>query len=115
MISTPGSEDVSLLGESPAIVALRREIRKAARTSAKVLILGETGVGKEVVARLIHRGGPRQDRQLVAVNCSGIPETLLESELLATYVAASPARTVTSPDWFTKPRVARCFWTNSAR
>ena len=81
MISTPGSEDVSLLGESPAIVALRREIRKAARTSAKVLILGETGVGKEVVARLIHRGGPRQDRQLVAVNCSGIPETLLESEL----------------------------------
>jgi DNA-binding NtrC family response regulator len=81
LISTQGSEDVSLLGESPAIVALLREIREAARTNAKVLILGETGVGKEVVARLIHRDGPRQGRLLVAVNCSGIPETLLESEL----------------------------------
>ena len=70
-----------LLGESTAMATLRLEIESAARTQAKVLILGETGVGKEVVARLIHAGGARRNRAFVAVNCSGIPETLLASEL----------------------------------
>jgi len=70
-----------LIGESPALVELRRDIQAAARTGAKVLILGETGVGKEVVAQLIHAQSPRVSRPFVAVNCSGIPETLLESEL----------------------------------
>src|SRR4051812_22302496 len=70
-----------LLGESTAMANLRLEIESAARTQAKVLILGETGVGKEVVARMIHSGGARRARPFIAVNCSGIPETLLASEL----------------------------------
>jgi len=71
----------NLLGQSPLILALRRDIESAARTHAKVLILGETGVGKEVVACMIHSRSVRRAQPFVAVNCSGIPETLLESEL----------------------------------
>ena len=70
-----------LLGNSPAMELMRLDIESAARTNAKVLITGETGVGKEVVARLIHEQGARSRQAFVAVNCSGIPETLLASEL----------------------------------
>ena len=70
-----------LLGNSSATETLRREIGLAARSNAKVLILGETGSGKEVVARSIHEQSARSTRPFIAVNCSGIPETLLESEL----------------------------------
>ena len=70
-----------LLGNSAAIETLRRDITLAARSNAKVLILGETGSGKEVVARSIHEQSTRSRRPFIAVNCSGIPETLLESEL----------------------------------
>jgi transcriptional regulator with GAF, ATPase, and Fis domain len=70
-----------LIGATPASRALLEDIQSAARTYAKVLILGETGVGKELVAQLIHARSSRRTHPFVAVNCSGIPETLLESEL----------------------------------
>ena len=70
-----------LIGSSAAIAELREEIRSAANTDAKVLITGESGTGKEVVAHLIHAASTRRARPFVPINCAGIPETLLESEL----------------------------------
>ena len=70
-----------LVGTSPLIVDLRQEIERVAKSDAKVLITGESGTGKEVVARAVHFEGPRQHHDFVAVNCAGLPETLLESEL----------------------------------
>ena len=63
------------------MLSLRQDIERAARCAAKVLITGETGAGKEVVARCIHHQSARSRRPFAAVNCSGITETLLESEL----------------------------------
>lgn len=71
-----------LIGSSPAMRELRDEIERIARSDAKVLVTGESGVGKELVANAIHVGSPRAARPFVAVNCAGLPETLLESELL---------------------------------
>ena len=70
-----------LIGTSPSMLELKAEIDRVARSDAKVLISGESGSGKEVVARAIHARSLRSDRAFVPVNCAGIPETLLESEL----------------------------------
>jgi transcriptional regulator with GAF, ATPase, and Fis domain len=72
---------VRLIGRSEAICRIEDDIECAARSDAKVLITGETGVGKEVVARLIHTRSARASAALVTLNCAGLPDTLLESEL----------------------------------
>jgi DNA-binding NtrC family response regulator len=69
-----------LVGASPAMERVRTLVRTAARTGAPVLIEGETGTGKEVVARAIHALGPRARGTFVPVNCAAVPETLAESE-----------------------------------
>jgi DNA-binding NtrC family response regulator len=70
-----------LLGNSPAAVKLRDAIARAARAPFSVLIEGESGSGKELVARAIHRLGPRRDRRLCTINCAAISDELLEAEL----------------------------------
>ena len=71
----------TLIGIGPAIRAVEAEIDYAARSDAKVLITGESGVGKEVIARLIHQRSRRARTPLVTINCGGIPDPLLESAL----------------------------------
>jgi two-component system response regulator AtoC len=73
--------NAQLLGNGPPMLELREEIARLALSDAKVLITGESGVGKELVARAIHVGSPRAHAPFVAMNCAGLPETLLESEL----------------------------------
>ena len=70
-----------ILAQSDAMRKVLRLVEKVAETDSSVLILGESGTGKELVARAIHRNSPRRNQLLVAVNCSAIPATLLESEL----------------------------------
>ena len=70
-----------MVGNSATLQELLRQVRTVAATNATVLLLGETGTGKELVARAIHRLSPRADSKLVSVNCTAIPTELLESEL----------------------------------
>ena len=70
-----------LIGESEAIQRVRAIIEKVAPTEARVMITGDNGTGKEVVARLLHEGSPRADKPMVEVNCAAIPSELIESEL----------------------------------
>jgi transcriptional regulator with PAS, ATPase and Fis domain len=70
-----------LTGASRQILELQQEIERIAHSDAKVLITGESGVGKELVARTIHARSPRCHRPFIAINCAGLPETLLESEM----------------------------------
>lgn len=75
-----GGEGV-MVGESPAFLALRSQIERVAPTDARVLITGENGTGKELVARALHRGSRRHEGPFVEVNCAAIPSELIESEL----------------------------------
>lgn len=73
--------EATLLGNSAAIQELRRQILNLADTSADVLVFGETGTGKEVVARCLHDHSKRHKANFVAINCGGLPENLFESEI----------------------------------
>jgi formate hydrogenlyase transcriptional activator len=70
-----------MVGNSPALLALLRRVERVAGTDTTVLISGETGCGKELIARALHNGSPRRQRALVKVNCGAVPPSLLESEL----------------------------------
>jgi len=70
-----------IVGRSPAMLRMLDIVDRAAATSLPVVIVGESGTGKELVARALHEHGPRKDRPFVAINCSAVPEQLLESEL----------------------------------
>ncbi|QRG08375.1 sigma-54-dependent Fis family transcriptional regulator [Xanthobacter dioxanivorans] len=75
------SEDMPLLGSTPVMARMRQMLRQIAEADVDVLVEGETGSGKEVVANALHRWSRRANRPFVAVNCGALPETVIESEL----------------------------------
>ena len=94
------AQQVRLIGESPKIEALRSIIRRIADTELAVLILGENGTGKEVVAQSIHYLSGRRDKPFVAINCAAIPDTLAESELFGHEKGAFTDASETRPGKF---------------
>jgi PAS domain S-box-containing protein len=92
--------DGTLIGESRALKQVLRDIAQVAGTHTTVLIMGETGTGKELVARAIHAASPRRERPLIIVNCAAIPATLIESEFFGHEPGAFTGATKRREGWF---------------
>jgi two-component system, NtrC family, nitrogen regulation response regulator NtrX len=88
-------QETAMVGESVPMMALRQQILYAAPTEGRILIYGENGTGKELVARLIHLNSGRRDQKFVEVNCAAIPEDLIESELFGSEKGAYTGSTET--------------------
>jgi PAS domain S-box-containing protein len=76
-----GNNFEEIVGQSPALTAVLDNVRRVAATDSTVLIMGETGTGKELIARAIHSNSPRKDKPLIKINCAALPAGLVESEL----------------------------------
>ena len=108
----PGLEN--LIGVSPAMQAIYDLVRRVAPTRSSVLITGETGTGKELVARAIHNLSPRAEKLFVPLNCAAIPSELLESELFGHTRGAFTGADRTAPASSSWPTAARSSSTRSA-
>ncbi len=99
LVATPNAP-LGVIGDSAPMREVYRTLTKAARTSATVLICGESGTGKELIARAIHYGSDRAASAFVPVNCGGIPENLLESELFGHVKGSFTGATETRAGFF---------------
>ncbi len=90
----------ALVGHSPSIIQVMKTLARVAPSQAAVLVLGETGTGKELVARTVHHFSDRADRRFVAVNCSALAEGLLESELFGHVKGAFTGASTSRPGLF---------------
>jgi two-component system NtrC family response regulator len=104
-----------IIGVSDAMRSLCRSIEKVAPTNATVLLLGDSGTGKELLARAIHRPSGRAHKPFVAINCAAIPDTLLESEQFGYEKGPSPAPPRHRGQVRVRRTAAPCSWMRSAR
>lgn len=107
--SAADDDDFGLLGESEPMQRLRQMIRQAAPTDATILIRGETGTGKELIARAIHAGSHRANGPFIKVNCAALTETLLESELFGHERGAFTGATMQKPGRFERAHKGTIF------
>src|SRR5262245_4623558 len=98
------ADPTELVGQSPAMRAIHALIEKVASSTATVLITGESGVGKEVIARAVHLRSPRADKIFLPVNCGAIPESLLESQLFGHIKGAFTGAIATQEGLFQRAR-----------
>ena len=115
LVNTDARQQHVLLGTSEVLQNLQLEIDSAARSTAKVLLTGETGVGKEVVARLIHERSERRSKPFVTINCAGYPTRCSNRSCSAIPAAASPMRIGTIPAGCVRRSTERYSSTKSAR
>ena len=98
-----------LLGESPAMLSLKSKIERVAKASGSVLVRGESGSGKELVSRAIHKAGPRADRPMLSVNCAAIPRDLMESQLFGHKKGAFTSADRNHDGWFKQADLGTLF------
>lgn len=98
-----------ILGVSPAMADVRRSVERAAAAPFPVLIEGESGSGKELVARALHRHGPRRDRPFCTINCAALPDDLVESELFGHARGAFTGAVVERPGVFEEAHTGTLF------
>ena len=91
----------AIIGDSEPMTRMLAEVRQVAGTDSTVLLLGETGTGKELVARAVHAAGPRRDKPLIKVNCAAIPASLMESEFFGHVKGAFTGATAAREGRFT--------------
>ena len=101
--------NTTMVGESPAMTHLREQVSLAAPTNGRVLILGENGTGKELVARTIHQSSRRKSGPFVEVNCAAIPEELIESELFGHVRGAFTGAVADKPGRFEQANAGTIF------
>ncbi len=99
-LAAQSASSSELLGESPPILDLKNKIKKIARAPGAVLVRGESGCGKELVARALHRASPRADRPMLSVNCAAIPRDLMESQLFGHQKGAFTGAEADRIGWF---------------
>ncbi len=102
-------QNYTMIGDSPAMAHLREQVALAAPTNGRVLVLGDNGTGKELVARLIHQSSRRKSGPFIEVNCAAIPEELIESELFGHVRGAFTGAVADKPGRFEQANTGTIF------
>jgi len=106
-----------IIGKSASLKEVLKRVKKVSMTDANILVIGDSGTGKELIARSIHKNSERRGRPFVPVDCASLPENLLESELFghesATKKGLLPAPMLHAQGYLNTPMAGPCFWMRS--